>query len=59
MRAEDIKREVARLKIKFKTSDAAEMCDALGIRVSKFSMGISEKACKGFSWFRIGSKLLF
>lgn len=41
MRAEDIKREVARLKIKFKTSDAAEMCDALGIRVSKFSMGIS------------------
>ena len=48
MRAEDIKREVARLKIKFKTSDAAEMCDALGIRVSKFSMGISEKACKGF-----------
>ena len=48
MRAEDIKREVARLKIKFKTSEAAEMCDALGIRVSKFSMGISEKACKGF-----------
>lgn len=24
------------------------MCDALGIRVSKFSMGISERACKGF-----------
>ncbi|MFQ7018326.1 MAG: ImmA/IrrE family metallo-endopeptidase [Oscillospiraceae bacterium] len=48
MRAEDIKREVARLKSKFRTSNAEEMCEALGIRVSRKPMGTSSNSCKGF-----------
>lgn len=48
MRAEDIKHLVARLKCKYRTCDAEEMCDALGIRVSRKSMGTSPNSCKGF-----------
>lgn len=48
MRAEDIKREVARLKSKYRTCDAEEMCDALDIRVSRKPMGTSPNSCKGF-----------
>lgn len=48
MRAEDIKREVARLRAKYKTSDAQEMCEAMGIRVSWQPMGASDGSCKGF-----------
>lgn len=48
MRAEDIKHLVARLKCKYRTCDAEEMCDALGIRVSRKPMGTSPNSCKGF-----------
>lgn len=48
MRAEAIKREVARLKTKYKTSNAQEMCEAMGIRVSWQPMGTSDGSCKGF-----------
>ena len=40
MRAESIKREVARLKSKYKTSDAEELCEAMGIRVSRQPMAV-------------------
>lgn len=48
MRAEDIKHLVARLKCKYRTCDAEEMCDALGIRVSRKPMGTSPNSCNGF-----------
>ena len=48
MRAEDIKHLVARLKCKYRTCDAEETCDALGIRVSRKPMGTSPNSCKGF-----------
>lgn len=48
MRAESIKREVARLKSKYKTSDAEELCEAMGIRVSRQPMGCHAGSCKGF-----------
>ena len=48
MRAEDIKHLVARLKCKYRTCDAEEMCDALGIRVSRKPMGTSPNSWKGF-----------
>ena len=48
MRAENIKREVARLKSKYKTSDARELCEAMGIRVSRQPMGCHAGSCKGF-----------
>ena len=48
MRADDIKHLVALLKCKYRTCDAEEMCDALGIRVSRKPMGTSPNSCKGF-----------
>lgn len=48
MRAEMIKREVARLKSKYHTSSTREVCDAMGIRISRQSMGTSAGSCKGF-----------
>lgn len=48
MRAENIKREVVRLKSKYQTADAKEMCEALGIRVSRQPMGCHDGSCKGF-----------
>lgn len=48
MQAKLIKREVARLKAKYRTADPLEMCDALRIKVSFKPMGTHEDSCKGF-----------
>lgn len=48
MRAEQIKREVARLKARFHTTDPHELCDALGILLLEKSMGAKPGSCKGF-----------
>lgn len=48
MQAKVIKREVARLKAKYRTADPLEMCDALRINVSYKPMGMHENSCKGF-----------
>ena len=48
MRTDNIKREVARLKAKYRTSDPYELCEAVGIRISEQPMGTNNGACKGF-----------
>ncbi len=48
MRAEQIKREAARLKAKYQTADPRRICDALRIRVSLAPMGTGRDSCKGF-----------
>ena len=48
MRAEEIKKEVLKIKKKYGTCDPEEICDAMHIRVSRMPMGTHEKSCKGF-----------
>ena len=58
MRAENIKREVARLKAKFQASDPYSICRALGIRVSQAPMGVRQDSCKGFFIVNARCKLI-
>lgn len=48
MLAEAIRREAARLRTKYQTSDPYEICDALNIRVLQRPMGTQGHSCKGF-----------
>lgn len=57
MLAEMIKREANRLKMKYKTSDPFEVCDAMKIQVSFVPMGTHEGSCKGFYLTRSRSKI--
>lgn len=43
-----IKQEANRLKIKYRTDDPYEICDAMKIQVMKRPMGTSAQSCKGF-----------
>ena len=58
MRAEDIKREAARLKAKFQTVNLNMICDALNIRVSYAPMGTNSDSCKGFFLVNARCKLI-
>ena len=48
MLACSIKQEAKRLKVKYRTDDPYEICDAMDIMVMLRSMGRSPNACKGF-----------
>jgi Zn-dependent peptidase ImmA (M78 family) len=58
MRAEQIKREVARLKAKYQTMDLRAICAALKIRISQSPMGTSADSCKGFFLVNARCKLI-
>ena len=58
MRAEQIKREVARLKAKYRTEKLRYICEALKIRVSHAPMGTNPDSCKGFFLVNARCKLI-
>ena len=48
MRAERIKAEAEKLKIKYNTKDLYEICQCMDIDINYRAMGLQEGSCKGF-----------
>ena len=58
VRAEIIKHEANRLKVRFQSADPFEICEELKIHIFLCPMGTKEKSCKGFFIINARMKLI-